>query len=168
MLNQDLTRWVDPCLARQHISAARLAAFVVLFLSALGTGPLLFVFGDRPYGIQLTSAFGYTAAVALYTFSRNRNDNQPFLLSCPVVRAQVPTLIRRHLIFLVALFAVQTIAIKLRPSLPTWWITPSSKHPSPFAIVLGLLSLCLGTAEILSNRSLLDRAHSEAKGETGL
>jgi hypothetical protein len=31
-----------------------------------------------------------TAAVALYTFSRNRNDLQPFLLFSPVVRRQLP------------------------------------------------------------------------------
>ena len=73
-----------------------------------------------------------------YTFSRNRNGNQPFLLSCPVVRGQLPQLIRRHLGFLAALFIVQTTALKFRPNLPAYWITPSSRDASPFAIILGI------------------------------
>ena len=86
----------------------------------------------------------YTAAVAFYTFSRNRNGAQPFLLSCPVVRRQLPRLIRWHLGFLAALFIAQTTALKLRPNLPTHWVTPSSRDASPFALILGVFCLCLG------------------------
>ena len=117
----------------------------------------------RPYGIQFTSMVMYTAAVALYTFSRNRNGAQPFLFSCPVVRRQLPRLIRRHLGFLAALFVAQTSALRLRPNLPAHWVTPSSRDASPFAFVLGVLCLCLGAAEILSNRSLLEDAHLSAQ-----
>jgi hypothetical protein len=105
----------------------------------------------------------YTAAVALYTFSRNRNGNQPFLLSCPAVRSQLPRLILRHLGFLAVLFAVQTIALKLCPNLPAYLITPRGKDASLFTIGLGIFCLCLGIVEILTNRSLLERAHLSAQ-----
>ena len=158
--------WKDPCLTRQYISFPRLAVFTLLFLTVPGGGILLILLADRSFGIQFSSIVMYTAAVALYTFSRSRNGNQPFLLSCPVVRDQFPRLIRRHLGFITALFIAQTIALKLRPDLPAHWITPSSRDSSPFALILGVLCLCLAIVQILTNRSLLDRAHNSAPLES--
>src|SRR5580692_2898395 len=151
--------WKDPCLTRDYISFPRLVVFALLFLTFIGGGIFLALLEYRPYGIQSASVVMYTAAVALYTFSRNRNGNQPFLLSCPVVRSQLPQLIRRHLGFLAALFIVQTTALKFRPNLPAYWITPTGGDASPFAIILGILCFCLAIAETLTNRSLLERAH---------
>jgi hypothetical protein len=171
MLNQGVTSQTDdPCLT-QPSSLLRFAVFALLLLALPTTGVLLFLREGQPYAIQLCSIAGYTAPVALYTFSRNRNDtfsrnrngNQPFLLSCPVVRGQLPQLIRRHLGFLAALFIVQTTALKFRPNLPAYWITPSSRDASPFAIILGIFCLCLAIVEILINRSLLERAHDSPK-----
>ena len=159
------SNWQDPCLTRQYISFPRLAVFTLLFLSVIGGGIFLALLEYRPYGIQLTSMVIYTAAVALYTFSRNRNGAQPFLLSCPVVRLQLPRLIRRHLGFLAALFIAQTTALKFRPNLPAHWVRPSSTDASPFALILGVLCLCLAIVQILINRSLLDRAHNSAQLE---
>jgi hypothetical protein len=160
--------WQDPCLTRDYISFPRLVVFVLLFLTFIGGAIFLALLEYRPYGIQFTSMVIYTAAVALYTFSRNRNGAQPFLLSCPVVLRQLPRLIRRHLGFLAALFIAQTTALKLRPNLPTHWVTPSSRDASPFAFVLGLLCLCLGVAQVLSNRSLLEDAHQSAQTDAAL
>jgi len=158
--------WKDPCLTRDYISFPRLVVFALLFLTFIGGGIFLALLEYRPYGIQCASTVMYTAAVALYTFSRNRNGNQPFLLSCPVVRSQLPQLIRRHLSCLAVLFIVQTEALKLRPSLPINWITPSSKDASPFSISLGIFCLVLAIVQILTNRSLLDRAHLSAQTHT--
>jgi hypothetical protein len=160
--------WQDPCLARQHISFPRLAVFILLFLTVIGGGIFLALLEYRPYGIQLTSMVIYTAAVALYTFSRNRNGAQPFLLSCPVVRRQLPRLIRRHLGFLAALFIAQTTALNFRPNLPAHWVTPSSRDASPFTLILGVLCLCLAIVQTLTNRSLLSRAHLSAQTEVAL
>lgn len=162
MLEQDLTRWQDPCLV-QGFSVLRFAVFALLFVAMLGTAPLLIWLNDRPYGIQLSSMVGYTAAVAFYTFSRNRNGNQPFLLSCPVVRGQLARLIRRHLGLLAALFTAQTAALKLRPNLAAQWAASGRGNVSLFAPVLGVLCGCLAIAQILTNRSLLDRAHASAQ-----
>src|SRR5690242_16344681 len=121
MLNQGVTCQSDDTCLTQKGSIVRFAVLSLLFLTMFATAILLIVLEAQPYGIQLSSIVGYTAAVALYTFSRNRNGNQPFLLSCPVVRAQIPQLIRRHLGFLAALFIVQTMALKFRSNLPTHW-----------------------------------------------
>jgi hypothetical protein len=106
-LGQDVNCQPDPCLTQER-SILRFVVLALLFLTMFGTVVLLILLEDRPYGIQLSSIVGYTAAVALYTFSRNRNTMQPFLLSCPIVRRQLPLLIRRHLGFLAVLFIVQT------------------------------------------------------------
>lgn len=160
---QDVTCQPDPCLSQER-SILRFAVLGLLFFTMFGTVLLLVLLGDRPYGIQLSSIVGYTSAVALYTFSRNRNNMQPFLLSCPVVRRQLPMLIRRHLGFLAALFIVQTTALRLRPNLPPHLITPS-RGASPFAIILGGFCACFAIAQILSNRSLLERAHLSAQAK---
>lgn len=163
MLNQGVTSQTDdPCLT-QPTSLLRVAVFALLLLAVPCTAILLFLLEDRPYGIQLCSIAGYTAAVALYTFSRNRNGNQPFQLYCPVVRSQIPTLVRRHLGFLAALFIVETVALRFRPNLPAQWITPTSKDTSPFAIILGIFCAVLAIVETLTNRSLLERAHDSSK-----
>lgn len=155
---QDVTSQQDLCLTQKG-SILRFSVLTLLFFTVLGGSVFLILFADQPYGIQLASIVIYTAAVALYTFSRNRNNAQPFLLSCPVVRSQIPRLIRRHLGFIAALFIAQTTALRLRPNLPAHWTTPTSRDASPFVIILGILCLCLAIVETLTNRSLLDRAH---------
>jgi len=102
----------------------RFPVLALLFLTMSGGIAFLVLFANRPYGIQVSSIVIDTAAVALYTFSRNRNNMQPFLLSCPVVRRQIPRLIRRHLGFLAALSLVQTTALEFRPAFPEYLIKP--------------------------------------------
>ena len=157
-LNQ-ASDWKDPCLTRDYISFPRLVVFTLLFLTVIGGGISLALLEDRPYGIQFASMVMYTAAVALYTFSRNRNGAQPFLLSCPVVRRQIPALIRRHLAFLAALLLVQTTALEFRSSFPEYLIKPRGTDPSLFAVILGVAFGCLAVVQVLSNRSLLEHAH---------
>jgi hypothetical protein len=159
---QHVTLQPDPCLS-QKCSILRFTVLALLFCGMFGTIVLLILLKDRPYGIQLRSLVGYTAAVGLYTFSRNRNNMQPFLLSCPIVHRQLPLLIRRHLGFLAIVFIVQTTALKLRPDLNAHLTMPSGSGPSPFAVILGGVCACFATVQILSNRSLLERAHLSAQ-----
>jgi drug/metabolite transporter (DMT)-like permease len=159
---QGVTCQPDPCLTQKG-SILRFAVLTFLFFTMLGGVGFLILFANRPYGIQVISIVIDTAAVALYSFSRNRNNMQPFLLSCPVVRRQIPLLIRRHLGFLVALFIIQTTALELRPKLPEYLITPRGTDPSLFAVILGVVFGFLAVVQILSNRSLLERAHISAQ-----
>jgi hypothetical protein len=151
----------DPCLT-QPGSISRFAVFTLLFLTVPGGAILLIVLINKPFGIQFSSIVMYTAGVALYTFSRNRNGNQPFLLSCPVVRSQLSLLVCRHLGFIAALFLVQTTALKFRPKLPAYLVTPHDTDSSLFAVMLGIFYGCLAITEILTNRALLERAHLSA------
>jgi hypothetical protein len=148
----------DPCVT-QPFSWGRFAVLALLFVAMLVGIVSVILLADKPYGIQLSSSVTYTAAAALYTFSRNGNRNQPFLLCCPVVRGQLSRLINRHLCCLAILFAVQTAALNIRPKLPAYWITPSSRDPSAFSAILAGICGCLLIVQILSNRSLLERAH---------
>ena len=159
---QDVTSQPDPCITQKG-SMLRFLVLTLLFVTVPGGGIVLALLEDRPFAIQFSSMVMYTAAVALYTFSRNRNGNQPFLLSCPAVRSQLPRLIRRHLGFLAVLVVVQTTALKLRSDLPAYLITPRGKDTSLFTIGLGIFCLCLGILQILTNRSLLERAHLSAQ-----
>jgi hypothetical protein len=161
-LVQGVTFQADPCLTQKG-SILRFAVLTLLFFTMVGGIGFLILFANRPYRIQVSSIVIDTAAVALYTFSRNRNNMQPFLLSCPIVRRQIPLLIRRHVGFLAALFIVQTTALDLRPKLPEYLITPGGTDPSLFAVILGVLFGCLAVVQTLSNRSLLERAHLSAQ-----
>jgi uncharacterized membrane protein len=147
---------------------SRFVVLAVLFFTMCGTAIFLVLLEDRPYGIQFSSIVGYTSAVAFYTFCRNRNGNQPFLLSCPIVRSQRARLIRRHLGFIATLFIAQTTALKVRPNLPAHWITSGSKDVSPFAIALGVICAVLAIVQTLTNRSLLDRVHRSAQPKSAL
>jgi hypothetical protein len=162
---QGVTCQLDPCLTQKG-SILRFAVLTLLFFTMLGGVVFLILFANRPYGIQVSSMVIYTTAVALYTFSRNRNNMQPFLLSCPIVRRQIPLLIRRHVGFLAALFIVQTTALVLRPNLPEYLIMQRGTDASLFAVILGILCGCLAVVQILSNRSLLERAHLSAQAST--
>ncbi len=151
----------DPCHTRQPFSLLRFVAFTFLFLTFIPGGFFLFLLlADEPFGFQLASLVIDTAAVALFTFSSNKGL-QPYQLFCPVVRRQLPRLLRRHAGFLAALFILQTAAFELRPALPAFWVTAIVRSESPFVIVLTMLCASLAFAQILSNRSLLGQAHLE-------
>jgi intracellular septation protein A len=140
-------------------SLARFVLLVTLFLCLiLGTLPLFFLLMKRPYRLQETSAILYTIFAVFFTFAATRGF-RPYMFTCPAVQTQVPRLLWRHLGFLVALFALQTAALAVRPNLPDWWNTESGG--TPFDLALMLLCLGLGYAQVFTNRSLLDRAHRE-------
>lgn len=160
--DQGVTYQPDPCLTQKG-SILRFMVLTLLFFVMWGGIVFLILFANRAYLIQISSLVIYTAAVALYTFSRNRGT-QPFLLSCTAVRSQVPTLVRRHMVFLTTLFLVQTIALEFRSKLPEHLIAPRGSEPSLFAVFLGVFCGCLAVVQVISNRSLLERAHRSAQG----
>lgn len=137
-----------------------------LFLCMIAGGlPLFFLLIDRPYGVQSASAIVYTIFVVFFTFARTGTrtgkDLPPYMFTCPAVQFQFSRLVRRHLGFLVVLFALQTAALATRPSLPEWWNIEDRKGGTPFDLTLMLLCIGLGYAQVFTNRSLLDRAHRD-------
>ncbi len=127
----------------------------------MGSSVLFAVWANRPYGFQLASQVAYTPAVILYTFSRNQGG-QRYLFRCPLVRAQLPRLAFRHVGFIAALFILQTGAFQLRSRLsPSWFVASGWRDTNRFELTFGALCAVLAFAEVVLNRSSLNRAHSE-------
>lgn len=155
----------DPCRGTSF-SVARFVLMATLFLCmTVGSLPLFFLLMKRSYGFQAASAIVYTIFAVFFTFARTGTrtgkDIPPYMFTCPAVQPQFSRLLRRHLGFLVVLFALQTAALATRANLPEWWNIEDRKGGTPFDLALILLCLGLGYAQVFTNRSLLDRAHRE-------
>ena len=157
----------DPC-RDATFSLTRFVLLATLFLFwTLGSVPLLLLLMKRPYGIQEASVVVYTAFVMFFTFAstgtRTGKDIPPYMFTCPAVGTQLTRLFWRHLSSLVALLALQTLALEVHPNLPDWWNT--GRKGTPFEVALPLLCFGLGYAQVLTNRRLLDRVHREFSSE---
>jgi len=145
----------DPCYS-DYCGFVRILAFVpVILLIGPGSVVLFVMLQEFPYGTQFASLIVYTAATVLGTFSAAKGQ-QRYLFTCPVVGSQLSRLFQRHVGFLAALFMVETAAFHLRPHLSAYWRTGK-----PFEVTVGILCLCLYSAQMFSNRFLLKRAHLE-------
>jgi hypothetical protein len=149
----------DPCYAKTPFSVRRFILFSLLLLT-LCPGSLLLViyFGDHPFGFQFVSVLCYSAIIVLMTFSHYR-DQQRYLFTCPVVRNQMSRLAYRHIAFAIALVGGETLALKLRSRLPEYWVVASGRSMPPFVPSLFVYSGCLAVAQLLTNRSILHKAH---------
>ncbi|MFP5237872.1 MAG: hypothetical protein ACLGSD_18405 [Acidobacteriota bacterium] len=155
----------DPCRAGSTFSVPRFLAFALLFIAMLGVGGVLLIWlSDTPYGIQLGSGVSYTAAVILYGFAKNRNGIQPYLFTCPVVVSQYPRLLKRHAAFLAMVVGFETASLQIKPHLSPWWLTANGRNDPPFAVALAIGCGIFAIVEIVTNRSVLERAHAELFG----
>jgi len=59
------------------------------------------------------------------------------------------------------LFAIQTAMLAARTHLPDRWNMSDKRGSTPFDLALLLLCFGLAWAQVLTNRSLLNRAHRE-------
>lgn len=154
----------DPC--RQRSSGPRLLLMSAIFLCmTVGSMLLLVLLRGTPYGLQVTSLVFYTLFVVFFTFattgSRGGGNVPGYKFTCPAVEPQIPRLLLRHLICLVALFVLETAAMEVHPYLPDWWSIQDKKGSTPFEIALLFLGIGLAMAQILTNKSLLNRAHRQ-------
>jgi hypothetical protein len=155
----------DPCRGTSF-SGARFALLATLFLGWIIGGLTLALFLIwKPGALPAVSAIVYTSAVVWYTFARvghrfRGKDLPPYMFTCPAVRQQFPRLILRHLWFLVALLALQSLALTVRSNLPAWWNT-NSGGSTPFEVALVFLCCGLAITQVFTNRRLLARAHRE-------
>jgi hypothetical protein len=150
----------DPCSEQESFSAERFLQFLPAVLTIVPGSVLLFIFFDGwPFGIQIASSIVYSAAAFLYTFSGRGLPR--YLLDCPVVQHQWDRLTMRHFGFLIALFLIETTAVKLRPKMPSSWLVAQGKNMSPFTLTLFIFCGSLLLTEVITNRSVLKRAHLE-------
>jgi VIT1/CCC1 family predicted Fe2+/Mn2+ transporter len=157
----------DPC--RHKSSGSRLLLMSAIFLCmTVGSMLLVVLLRGMPYGLQVVSLVFYTFFVLFFTFattgSRGGGNVPGYKFTCPAVEPQIPRLLWRHLICLVALFALETAALALHPHLRDWWNIQDKKGSTPFEIALMFLGIGLAMAQILTNKSLLNRAHREFSG----
>lgn len=155
----------DPCRSRVF-SPPRFILMTTIFLSwIVGSLLLSLLLTGRPYGLQEESIISYTLFELFFTFARTGSrggpDLPPYKFTCPAVAPQIPRLIWRHFGFLIALFALQTQMLTVRPHLPDWWNMPDKKGSTPFDLALLFLYFGLAWVQVTTNRSLLDRAHRE-------
>lgn len=131
----------------------------------VGSLPLFVLLISRSYGLQAASIISYTLFVVFFTFATTGTlsaGNVPgYKFTCPAVERQLLRLLRRHLIFLLALFVLQTAALAVHPHLPDWWNVKDRKGFTPFDGALALTWFGLAWTQILTNKSLLNRAHRE-------
>jgi hypothetical protein len=135
-----------------------------IFLCMTVGSTLLFVLlRGTPYELQVTSLVCYTLFVVFFTFattgSRGGGNVPGYKFTCPAVIPQIPRLLWRHLIYLVALFILETTALATHPYFPDWWNMQDKKGSTPFEIALLFIGMGLTIAEIFTNKSLLNRAH---------
>ena len=154
----------DPC--RHKSSGPRLLLMSAIFLCmTVGSMLLVVLLRGTIYGLQVSSLVFYTLFVVFFTFattgSRGGGNVPGYKFTCPAVEPQIPRLLWRHLTCLLALFVLETAALAVHPHLPDWLNIQDKKGSTPFEIVLLLLGIGLAMAQILTNKSLLNRAHRE-------
>jgi hypothetical protein len=152
------------CYDHERSTFDRPALWIPTVIAMFASFFLLFVLADLPYGIQIGSLFPYTAFVALGTFSAQRGM-QPYFFECPIVQQTMPRLWRRHGGFLISVVLVETIALYMKRYMPSSWLTATGKDGSPFGISLWIVCGGLAFVQVFTNRSLLERAHSNEQSE---
>jgi hypothetical protein len=148
----------DPCRAKDTFSGPRALVFVLMFVSMFGFSALAITIRSFP-GMLLASVAGYTAAVTLYVFARNKSGIQPFLFTCPVVVSQYPRLYKRHSVFVGILIAILGIAHSFGPHASEAATSSRISDGSFFALAIPIGVLAV--IEVMSNRGVLERAHED-------
>ncbi len=150
------------CQCRDHERSAldRPVLFLPLIVAMFASFGLLLGIADLPFGVQLGSLMPYTCLMVLATFSAQRGQ-QPYFFQCEIVQSTVPRLVKRHAVFLVAIVVIETIAFHATRYMPPSWLVAKGRDGPPFAIGLCILCLCLAFVQILTNRTLIARAHRE-------
>jgi hypothetical protein len=137
---------------------ARTLASGLLVASGLLIILLLYVLlGEKPYRIQIATLIAYSMAIFFFVFMRSRLGHGFALTSDPVVRS-APRLLLLHLCALTIVFALQTIAFRVGPYLPSWWLHEDARHHSPLDLLLLVFFTVFGVAQAVWFRSMLSKA----------
>ena len=149
-----------PCRDHERVTFDRPALFLPLIVVMFASFGLLLAMEDVPYGVQLGSALPYTCLCVLGTFSAQRGQ-QPYFFECEIVRSIMRRLIRRHIGFMVAISLLETVAMYASRFMPRSWLVSTGRDGSPFSVTLFIVCLSVALIQILTNRSLIERAHRE-------
>lgn len=156
----------DPCRHRSSRPRLLLMSAIFLFMT-VGSIPLFLALIGESFGLQEASIISYTLFVVFFTFATTgsgwgaRGNVPGYKFTCPAVEPQIPRLLWRHLIFLVMLVVLETALLSVHSQLPDWFNVPDKKGTTPFILVFFLVSFALAWTQILTNKSVLNRAHRE-------
>ena len=152
----------DGCLCRDHKKKTldRPLLFLPLIVLMFASFGFLLAIAGLPFGVQLGSLMPYTCLIVLGTFSAQRGQ-QPYFFKCAIVQSTMNGLVRRHILFVIALVLIKTFAIYATRYMPPSWLIAKGRGGSPVATSLFIFSLCLAFVQMLSNRLLIERAHRE-------
>jgi len=163
MIDSSLSQKVSPvsqveaCRVNPSFSIRRFALFTVIFLAMFISAAFVFL-SKSTFGVMFASTICYSSSIVLYTFSSNRGL-PGYFFRCPLVQHEIPRLARLHVGFLVALFCLQEIAIRLLPLLPKSWLPAMAEGISSYTLPLFAVGACLALIQIFKSRSFLGRAH---------
>ncbi len=149
------------CYGHERSTFDRPALWIPIIIIMFVSFFFLVMISYLPYGIELGSLIPYSAFVGLGTFSAQRGM-QPYFFECLIVQQTMHRLLLRHCNFLVAIIFLEAIALRLTRYMPASWLR-TGKDGSPFAITLCVICLCLGSVQVFTNRTLLERAHGQSK-----
>lgn len=103
---------------------------------------------DKPHGLQLANLIGYSGAIFVLTFFRNRPSNTRYRLSARYVQRLLPRLLLLHCACLLMLYVVAGWTLTRRPPLP------------PFLWEAGLSLLMV--SQVSFSKRMLGRAKTES------
>lgn len=119
---------------------------------------LYFALANRPFRIQVATLVGYTVFVFVFLFS-NVRSSRGYDLRQEGVRRTIPHLSAVHAAFLAMVFMGLTVALWLRPSLPSFWIVGRGRRGgSWFDISLLLMGSVTCMFEVHICRKILSRS----------
>ena len=153
------------CYNHERITFDRPALWIPIIIVMFASCFFLFGIANLRYGMQVGSLIPYTSFVALGTFSAQRGM-QPYLFECSIVQKTMPRLLRRHCYFLVAIILLETIALRMAQYMPPTWLNNSGRDGSPFAISIVVICLCLGSVQVFTNRTVLEKAHKKSSNSS--
>ncbi|WP_229669057.1 hypothetical protein [Edaphobacter acidisoli] len=146
----------DPMTMTEGLGVAAL-----YFALVVGSVLAFIFFGGRPYGMQYATLISYSGGVFIYIFFRPRGVNTRYRLSAQYVREQVPRLLMIHCVYLLAIFFLETWALAIRTSMPSWAVTGQGRDMPPFVFALMLVGMAIGISQIILSRRILGNAKKE-------
>ncbi|MGD0443744.1 MAG: hypothetical protein ABSA39_07395 [Edaphobacter sp.] len=147
--------------------AEALGVYVLILALAFGSLVAFISIGDRPYGMQCATLISYSGAIFVWTFFRTKGVNTKHSLSAQYVQEQLPRLLMIHFVYLLAIFILETWALAIRPSMPSWWlIAQGRKGMPPFDFVLMLAGMAIAVSQIVLSRRILGRAKKEFRANS--
>lgn len=147
--------------------ATSIGIFVAYIFGAFGGLVLFIVLGDKPYGIQISTAITYTYFAFWYIFFPTQGMLERYKLRDKSVQKQIPLLLVIHCAFLVLLLLGQVEWLAMKPHLSSAWFTEyGKKRDTLYELVTIGLPILVFFAQVLISRGILSRSLANIRGAT--